>query len=280
MIIDFHTHIFPDDICNSRENYFDNEPAFKLLYNSPSSKIASAPDLLQIMDEEEVKLSVIFGFPWKDGDTAIKNNDYIMESVAKYPDRFKGFACFDMEWEGAAKETQRCIKGGLCGVGELAFYLSGIDDQALSRLEPVMEVCMKAGNLPVMIHTNETVGHKYPGKTPNTLEQIYKLAKRFPENRIVLAHWGGGIFFYNLLKKESKGVLKNIWYDTAASPFLYDSAIYRVVREIGLMDKIVMGSDYPLLKPSRYYKDINDSGISKEEKEKIIGKNAMLLMGL
>ncbi|MBF0468793.1 MAG: amidohydrolase family protein [Desulfamplus sp.] len=280
MIIDFHTHIFPDDIRNSREKYFDNEPAFKLLYNSCASKIAGIADLIDMMDENQVALSIVFGFPWKDGGTATKNNDYIMEAVAKYPDRLKGFACFDMEWEGAAKETQRCIKGGLCGVGELAFYLSGIDDLAISRLEPVMEVCMKAGNLPVMIHTNETVGHKYPGKTPNTLEQIYNLATHFPDNRIVLAHWGGGIFFYNLLKKEAKDVLKNIWYDTAASPFLYDSAIYRVVQEVGLMDKIVMGSDYPLLKPSRYYKDINDSGISKGDKEKILGKNAMLLMGL
>lgn len=279
MIIDLHTHIFPDAIRTARENYFDNEPAFRLLYSSPASKIAGASDLIQMMDEEEVAISVIFGFPWKDGDTAMRNNDYIMESVAKFPERLKGFACFDMGWEGAADETVRCIRGGLCGVGELAFYLSGIDDRALSQLEPVMDVCMKSGNLPVMIHTNEVVGHNYPGKTPNTLEQIYRLAQRFPDNRIVLAHWGGGIFFYNLLKKEAKGVLKNIWYDTAASPFLYDSAIYRVVREIGLMDKIVLGSDYPLLKPSRYYKDINGSGISKEEREKILGKNAMLLMG-
>lgn len=280
MIIDFHTHIFPGEIRNCREKYFDNEPAFKLLYNSPAAKIVGASDLIEMMDEEEVNLSVIFGFPWKDGEVAMKNNDYIMESVAKFPKRLKGFACFDTGWEGAAKETQRCIEGGLCGVGELAFYLSGIDDLALSQLDPVMDVCMKASNLPVMIHTNETVGHKYPGKTPNTLEQIYKLAQHFPDNKIVLAHWGGGIFFYNLLKKEAKSVMKNIWYDTAASPFLYDSAIYRVVRETGLMDKILMGTDYPLLKPSRYYKDINNSGISKEEKEKIMGKNAMILMEL
>ena len=280
MIIDFHTHIFPDDIRNSRENYFDNEPAFKLLYHSPASKIAGVSDIINMMDEEEVQLSVIFGFPWKDGKIAMENNDYIMESVAKFPDRLKGFACFDTEWKGAADETERCIKGGLCGVGELAFYLSGIDDNALSQLESIMDICLKAGNLPVMIHTNEPVGHKYPGKTPNTLEQIYKLATRFPENRVVLAHWGGGIFFYNLLKKETKTVLKNIWYDTAASPFLYDSAIYRVVHEMGLTDKILLASDYPLLKPSRYYKDINASGISTEDKEKIMGKNATGLLGL
>ncbi|MBF0378746.1 MAG: amidohydrolase family protein [Desulfamplus sp.] len=278
MIIDFHTHIFPENICNSREKYFDNEPSFKLLYNSVNSKMVGVSDLICSMDEDEVTLSVIFGFPWRDGKTAMQNNDYIMESVAKFPNRLKGFACFDVEWKDAAKETERCIKGGLCGVGELAFYLSGIDDIALRQLEPIMEICFKYGNLPVMIHTNEPVGHKYPGKTPNTLEQIYKLAASFPDNRIVLAHWGGGVLFYNLLKKEAKNILKNIWYDTAASPFLYDSAIYRVVCEMGLVDKILLGSDYPLLKPSRYYKDINESGISNKDKGKVFGNNALFLI--
>ena len=76
--------------------------------------------------------------------------------------------------------------------------------------------------------TNEPVGHAYPGKTPNTLAQIYRMVKRFPANTIVLAHWGGGLFFFNLLRKEVKEQLRNVYFDTAASPFLYDPAVYRV----------------------------------------------------
>lgn len=278
MIVDFHTHIFQDDVRIHRETYFQGEPSFELLYRSKKARIACADELIQTMDENEVSLSMVFGFPWRNGETAKKNNDYIMESVAKYPERLKGFACFDTAWDGAAKEVERCIQGGLCGVGELAFYLSGIDDDALKQLEPIMSVCLASGNLPVMIHTNEPVGHPYPGKTPNTLEQIYKLSATFPDNRIVLAHWGGGILFYHLLKKEAKEVLKNIWYDTAASPFLYDADIYRVAKEAGVMDKILLGSDYPLLPPSRYYKDLNDSGISSRDKKKVMGENARALI--
>jgi len=62
------------------------------------------------------------------------------------------------------------------------------------------------------------------------LKQIYNLVKRFPENKIVLAHWGGGIFFFNLLKKDVKESLKNVYFDTAASPFLYDTQIYRYAK--------------------------------------------------
>lgn len=280
MIVDVHTHIFPEEICRGRERFFQGEDAFKLLYDSPKAKLCGAGDLVATMDEQNVDVSVVFGFPWKSGDLARKNNDYIVEAVSMYPDRLRGFACFDLEWKGAADEAQRCIELGLSGVGELAFYLSGIDDRALDQLEPVMDVCLSAGNLPVMIHTNEPVGHYYPGKTPITLEQIYGLAVRFPENTIILAHWGGGILFYHLLKRKVKSILKNIWYDTAASPFLYDPGVFDVAKQAGVLDKVLLGTDYPLLKPSRYFRDLEGSGLSLEERQQVAGGNSARLFRL
>ncbi len=274
MLIDFHTHIFHEKVQKARENFFLDEPEFKLLYDSPKSKIIGAETLIRTMDEQNIDLSVVFGFPWRDGDLARQNNDYIIESVEKYSGRLKGFACFDALWEGAAKEAIRCLNQGLCGVGELAFYLSGIDEKAISSLEPIMQVLRDFGNLPCMIHTNEPVGHNYPGKTPVTLEQIYNLAKTFPENKLVFAHWGGGIFFYNIMKKDVKGVLQNVWFDTAASPYLYDPLIYKLAADAGVIDKVLLGTDYPLLKPERYIRDIEISGISNMDKDKVIGINA------
>ncbi len=279
MIIDTHTHIFQEQVKQDRARYFENEPEFKLLYNSPKAAIGNIVDLLKSMDIYQVDISVICGFPWRNPEHTKKNNDIIIESVLKYPDRIKGLACFDTAWEGAADEARRCIDAGLCGAGELAFYLSGIDQKALAFLDPVMAVLREKGNLPCMIHTNEPVGHKYHGKTPITLEQIYTLAKTFPDNKIILAHWGGGIFFYNIMKKETKTVFKNIWYDTAASPFLYDSQIYDMAVTAEVAEKVLFGTDFPLLTPDRYYKDIDNSNINTLEKKQILGKNAVLLFG-
>ncbi|MBT6340982.1 MAG: amidohydrolase family protein [Desulfobacula sp.] len=279
MIIDTHTHIFPEHVKQDRSRFFDNEPEFKLLYNSPKAAICNIVELLKSMDKYQVDISIICGFPWRSPEFTKKNNDVIIESVQKYPDRIKGLACFDAFWTGAANETRRCIDAGLSGAGELAFYLSGIDKAALTSLEPVMTVLRENGNLPCMIHTNEPVGHKYPGKTPITLEQIYTLAKTFPANKIILAHWGGGIFFYNIMKKETKNILKNFWYDTAASPFLYDSQIYDLAVDAGVIEKVLLGTDFPLLTPGRYFADINNSNISPFQKKQILGKNASSLYG-
>lgn len=277
MIIDFHTHIFPARVSEKRESFFSKEPAFKILYDSPKSKLVDAETLIEVMDESRVDKSVIFGFPWKNDEFFRMHNDYIIESVLKYPDRFIGFTCFDSFNAKAANETARCTEAGLKGAGELAFYQSGIDEESLQRLTPVMAICREK-DLPVLIHTNEPIGHNYPGKTPNTLIQIYNLITQFPENKIVLAHWGGGIFFFNLLKKEVKENMKNVYFDTAASPFLYDQQIYKLARDITGADKILFGSDFPLLKPERYFKEIKDAGLGKEDVEKILGTNALSLL--
>jgi predicted TIM-barrel fold metal-dependent hydrolase len=277
MIIDFHTHIFPSAICQNRKKYFPSEPAFELLYQSSKSRLIGAIELLDAMDENEVDKSVIFGFPWKNPETFKMHNDHIMEMVQKYPHRFTGLGCFDPSTGHAVAETERCLDGGLAGIGELAFYQAGIDEPALEQLAPIMNMCADR-DLPVLIHTNEPVGHAYHGKTPMTLAQIYRLIKRFSETKIVLAHWGGGLFFYSLMKREVKETLKNVFFDTAASPFLYDPEIYQfAVRLLGV-DKILFGSDYPLLPPARYFGEMRETGLTKPQIDKICGENAKNLL--
>jgi hypothetical protein len=277
VIIDFHTHLFPDTICSGRECYCDSEPAFGLLYRSPQSRLVNAPELLAAMDDNSVDKSVVFGFPWQDPELFKMHNDFIMEAVQRHPDRLIGLGCFDPGSGQAPQEAERCLDSGLAGIGELAFYRSGIEDAGLDRLVPVMDICRERGR-PVLIHTNEPVGHAYPGKTPNTLAQIYRLISRFPENNIVLAHWGGGLFFFSLLKKEVKDRLRNVYFDTAASPFLYDPEIYRVaIRSVGV-EKILLGSDYPLIEPKRYLAELDSLQLAREDRERICGLNAARLL--
>jgi uncharacterized protein len=279
MIIDIHTHAFPNAVRQTRQRFFQNEPAFELLYASPKAVLAGASETIAMMDAQGVDKSVIFGFPWRNPDTFKRNNDYILEAVARYPDRLIGFCCLDPTHRDAPAEVERCLRAGLSGVGELAFYASGIDAGCLESLDPIMALA-KSYNRPVMLHTNEPVGHCYPGKSPNTLAQISTLVRRFSQNRIILAHWGGGIFFYALLKKQMRAELANVWFDTAASPYLYRPDIYRLALEIAGTDKILLGSDFPLLEPQRYFKEMDQAGLTAEQRRAVCGDNAAGLLGL
>jgi predicted TIM-barrel fold metal-dependent hydrolase len=279
MIIDIHTHMFPPDICNNRQKYFQGEPEFRLLYDNPKSELIGASELLRNMDDQGIDKSVVFGFPWNNLEISRLQNDYIMKMADAHPDRLIGFCCLNPAHPEAAREVERCIQGGLKGVGELAFYQSGFDDRTLDALSPVMALCEEKG-LPVLIHTNEPVGHLYPGKAPMTLLEIYRMVQRFPRNTLILAHWGGGLFFYHLMKNEVKDALKRVYVDTAASPYLYDIAIYPIAGAAFGCDRILMGSDFPLLKPARYIRDMKKAGVSEDALLAISGGNAVKVLGL
>ena len=279
MIIDIHTHAFPQIIRQERQRFFENEPAFQLLYRSPQSQLIGAEDTIAMMDDQGVDKSVIFGFPWRSEETFKRNNDYILEAVTRHPDRLIGFCCFDAQHPNAAREVERCLEAGLSGIGELAFYTSGIDADCLHSLDPIMTLASD-DDCPVMLHTNEPIGHQYPGKCPNTLIQIYALIQRFKKNKIILAHWGGGIFFYTLLKKEVRQTLANVWFDTAASPYLYQPQIYSLAMTMAGEDKILLGTDYPLLNPQRYFKEMRQSGLSQSSEKAICGVNAQKVLKL
>lgn len=279
MTVDFHTHVFPSFFRETRSRFFPREPAFKTLYKSPRSRLAGTEDLLRTMDEEGIEKSVIFGFPWEEADHYKRHNDYILESVGKHPARLVGFCCFSPLSPQGTREAQRCLAEGLAGVGELALYDSGFTADVRERLKDLMALC--AGlDVPVLFHANEPVGHAYPGKTPMELSEVYRLVKQYPSNRIVLAHWGGGLFFYGLMKKEMGDALQQVWFDTAASPFLYKPDIYRVAADIIGPDKILLGSDYPLLTPKRYFQDMDAAGLSEEIAARISGENAARLLRL
>ncbi|MBN1930363.1 MAG: amidohydrolase [Desulfobacterales bacterium] len=279
MIIDFHTHIFPSEICKNREKYFYLEPAFELLYRSPKAKMIDDKKIINIMDDDKVNRSVIFGFPWKNADLFKKHNDYIMEAVNRHPGRFIGFCCFDPMSKEAVPEILRCLGDGIAGLGELAFYDSDIDEANLEKLAPIMEIS-RENDLPILMHTNEPIGHMYPGKTAITLNQIYHLVKKFSKNKIILAHWGGGLFFFQLLKKEVKKMCENVYFDTAASPFLYDPKVYEIAIRIIGEEKILFGSDFPLIRPARYIKELENTNLTREQIRNIFGLNAARLLKL
>lgn len=277
MIIDFHTHIFPKAVREARDGFFEGEAAFKTLYGASQARLIGAEELIQAMDEDGIDRSVVFGFPWESEEIYKMHNDYIMEWVSRRPDRLVGFSCFSPSSPGGALEAKRCLDQGLSGVGELALYRGGLSDSTIEGLSEVMAVCADK-RAPLLLHTNEPVGHSYPGKAPMTLSQIYRFLKTYPSQPIVLAHWGGGIFFYMLMKKETQAAMANVWFDTAASPFLYRKDIYRLASEIAGPDRILFGSDYPLIRCKRYMDEIAASGLDEASASAVLGGNAERLL--
>jgi len=276
--VDFHVHVTPPDLIASWEKVAEKEPYFKLLSESPVNRFATAEEVVETMEADGFDKAVIFGFSFRDPGLCRYVNDYVIEKRQAYPDRLVGFATVLPQDPQAEKELLRCAQAGLRGVGELFPQGQGFALESAREMEAVGRTCSALG-WPVMVHLNEPVGHSYAGKTETPLQQAVAFAKNFPDLAIVLAHWGGGLFFYELMK-EVGADLARVYYDTAASIFLYGRRVYDVIGAMELSRKILFGSDFPLLAPHRYLKDLDASGLSQEEKNAILGGNAQGLLGL
>lgn len=277
MIIDFHTHIFRPDIRENRERYLGSDPGFGELFSSPKAKIATAEEIIASMDENEIDASAIMNMGWATLEACRRTNDYILEAAARYPKRLIPFVAIQPKAGGAAVgELERCARGGARGIGEMRSDTQGFDLGDKEIMEPIVEVAMKY-RLLFNTHASEPVGHLYPGKGAITPDPLYRFILNFPELRVICAHWGGGLPFYALMP-EVASALSNTFFDTAATPFLYGPAIFRHVAEIAGADKILFGSDYPLMSPRRVIAQIESVDLSQEIQAMILGDNARRLL--
>ena len=145
-------------------------------------------------------------------------------------------------------------------------------------MQPLVEM-LKKHKLILLTHASEPVGHEYPGKGSITPDVLYPFITSFPDLTIVCAHWGGGLPFYALLP-EVKRAMSNVFFDTAASPFLYSPQVYNQVTQLVGADKILFGSDYPLLEQSRLLKEIRSLDLPEETKDLILSGNARRLLSI
>ena len=250
MTIDFHTHLLPPSFGERADELRRRDATFAALFARGDARMATAADLLAAMERDGIETSVAVGYGWCDGEVAREANDYLLEAQQRHPGRIVAFCSVDPGWgDGALREAERCLDAGARGIGELhpSSQRTPLPDGA--GVAELMRLASERG-APVLVHGSEPVGHAYPGKGETHPAQLIALAERYPETTFVFAHWGGGLPFYALMP-EVRGALANAYVDTAASPFLYDEAVYpTALAQLGA-DRVLFGSDYPLLPASR-----------------------------
>jgi uncharacterized protein len=274
-VIDAHTHVFPMELIEKRVKIAMRETGFGILYRDLRSKMVDADGLLTYMDEEGVGKAVITGFPFADNGLIRVSNDYILE-MAQNNERLIPFITVKGDDEGAAQaEVERCFTLGARGVGELAYYETGFTERERGALDGVASFLEDRG-APLMLHVNEQVGHAYPGKSTVDFESVVKFAADHPRLSLILAHMGGGICFYEFMP-EIKRVFTHVYYDMAATPFLYSKDLF-VFAERFLLSKILFGSDYPLLSLNRYQSHLES--LTAETRHLFLYENGRRLLGV
>ncbi len=278
MVIDAHCHILPPSFSGRRAAIAQRDATFAALLSDPAATIASAEDLLSSMDRNGVERAMVMGMGWTDPDVAMEANDYIIQAVIDNPSRLTGFCSVNPAWgDPAVTEVIRCSAAGLVGIGELHADTQSFDIGSVSAMAPVMEMA-RSDRLPVLVHASEPVGHRYPGKGSTTPDKLYRFIQNFPGNVIICAHWGGGLPFYSLMP-EVKESLKNVYFDSAASPFLYNPKVFAIMSELVGEGKVLFASDYPLLDISRLLEQARNAGLAPDVETALLSGNVAKLFG-
>ncbi len=279
MIIDAHCHIFPADFAHRHHELSRRDATYAALFPNPNPRMADAETLIQAMNQAGVDRAVVMGMGWETWELAAEVNDYIAGAVAAYPARLTGFCSINPAWGvDAVREMERCAAAGLSGFGELHSDSQGFDLTDAGVMGPVMEQARRLG-WPVTIHASEPVGHKYPGKGKATPDKLCPFIENFPDNPIICAHWGGGLPFYALMP-EVPPALTNVFFDSAASPFLYRPEIFDTVAGLVGADKVLFATDYPLISHRRLIKQVKESRLSPDAQAQVLGLNTARLLGL
>lgn len=210
-------------------------------------------------------------------------NNEVAAVVATYPGRFVGFASVD-PWKGkrAVDEMERSIKElGLIGAkfhpGIQAFYPN--DAQFYPLYEKIAEL-----GVPALFHTGTNgLGAGTPGGMGVKLDfsrPIYldHVAADFPGLTIIGAHpaWPWHEEMLAIIGHKS-----NVFMDLSGwSPKYIPKAIMDEARG-RLQDRILFGSDYPFITPSRWLADFETlEGFTPEVTRKILHDNAARLLKL
>ncbi len=279
MRIDAHVHIFPPEIVADRERFAIRDPFFGALYASPRARLATAEDLIAELDASGFDRAIAVGWGWQTNDLCRLHNDYLLDAVGRYPDRIVGFASFQpTAGDQGIAEVERAVDGGLRGIGELMPHGQDYRLDDLDRMGAIAELAT-ARDIPILTHSSEPVGHLYPGKGDAFPDRLFTFINAFPALKVIAAHWGGGLPFYALMP-EVKRALANVWFDSAASPYIYDSSVYHVVRDLVGIDRILFGSDYGLLPIARCAAQIEALDLHTSERDAILGTNAARLLGI
>jgi predicted TIM-barrel fold metal-dependent hydrolase len=192
----------------------------------------------------------------------VDGNDYVLGAVRRWPKRFHGFATVN-PWYGerAVIELHRSIAEGLIGL-KLHPVLQGflLCDPLV---HPVVEAAIDL-NVPVFFHTGTPI---------NALPlQLSELALRYPEGRFIMGHLGNPDFWLDVTAALQQA--PNVWGEVSRN---LPTAVKRVA-DAGFADRLIFGSDAPLLDLRLEVQKIGRWGLSAKMRDGIMAGNFMRLL--
>jgi predicted TIM-barrel fold metal-dependent hydrolase len=297
-IVDVHVHPIPDLI--------DIDDIIKEMDNAKVDlAVLLAVDVdADIFDENEVKnrilrdlmrLFIVDAPNAIDGmikilKTVKTDQKHVSELVNSRPDRFIGFGSVNPSKnnryiEKKLKELNNLDLDGVKLIPTLQFFHP---KKIQERLRRIFKFCLDTGRI-LLYHTGcDPHVWEHPHFSENANPKLLEsMIREFRDLPIILAHIGSyslrypGIWIDEALKLGMR--YENVFFDVAAVTYTLTKRdfVKKIANTVGF-DRILFGSDYPVVQGRDMISSIeevrNSPHLKKEEKHKILGKNALKIL--
>lgn len=263
MVIDFHTHTFPERIAKASIESL-----------SKCSGITSHTDgtvsgLRRSMEENGVDLSVILPVVTKPAQFETVNK--VAAKVCEADDGLLSFGGIHPDCSDIRQKIREIKELGLKGIKiHPAYQEVYMDDIRYLR---ILEAATEQG-LIVSVHAGVDIG--LPEPVYAAVEKILHAIRETKPEKLVLAHLGGWKE-WDAVEEMIAG--ENVYLDTAfLEDYISDGQLLRIIKKHGA-DKILFGTDCPWSGQRESIERLQRLPLSEEERKLIFSQNAEKLLG-
>lgn len=278
MIIDIHTHTFPDRIAAAALTKMQGDS------HTVTFSDGTASGLIASMSDAGVDRSVVLPVATNPAKVA-SINDVSLALTGK--DGLIYFGCIHPEMEDPLRELERIATLGLKGIKLHPVY-QGVDIDDIRFLR-ILGKCAELG-LVAVTHSGDDIG--FPGVVRCSPEMTRNALKQIGDVKLVLAHMGGWrnwervagcladtCVYLDTAFSLGKLTPLNDYYSEEEQKLLSQEAFCALVRDFGA-EQVLFGTDSPWTSQRDSRRDIEALPLSDTEKAAILGGNAQRLLGL
>ena len=263
MLIDFHTHAFPEGIARRAVDKLSHVAGGL----APQTD-GTLDSLKKVMDEDGVDISVVL---------SIATNPKQMHNVNNFAaemdrdSRIVAFGSVHPDAPDALEELERIAAMGLKGVKFHPEYQGFFVDE--ERMKPIYRKISELG-LITLFHAGEDYG--YPPPYHATPERLIRAIRWF-DSPVIAAHWGGAGFGREVIERLCG---ENLYFDLSYGYAAMPRPVAQAIVDRHGTEKLLFGSDAPWHRPEWELRLLNALDLSDEARERICWKNAAELLGL
>ena len=261
-IVDCHCHIYPEKVAARAV------AGIGAFYDISMHMDGTKATLQREAAAAGITHSMIFSVATKPSQV-LSINEFIAGEVAMSGGTMTGLGTMHPLSEDMAGDMQHLLSLDLRGV-KLHPDVQGfcIDDE---RCQTIYALCEAAG-IPVLLHTGDK---RYDMSNPNRLRPM---VEKFPHLTFIGAHLGGYSVWEDAVR-ELHGY-ENLYFDCSSTfAFMTPERARELILTLGT-DHVLFGTDYPMWVPKDEVETFFSLGLSDEDNEKILWRNAKRLFRL